>query len=100
MKRDSKRLQDAIDVMTAYRDGADIERLPHSEMEWHYNPDPGWNWTNAQYRIKPKPREFTLEATEDDDVFTAYKLNGKRTNFKHASCFDSNIKVREVLDES
>jgi len=48
---------EAITVMQAYVDGAEIEIGP----EWATVKEPTWTWTYSEYRIKPGPREFWID---------------------------------------
>lgn len=45
-----------IEVMQAYKDGAEIECRHVRAGDWRYIPDPIWNWSEYDYRIKePEP---------------------------------------------
>lgn len=49
----------AIEVMQAFVDGKTIQcRSPANRiMEWGgVYPEPAWNWSMSEYRIKPEPR--------------------------------------------
>lgn len=56
-----KTTREKIGVMEAFEQGEEIEirslTLKFDCAQWSRCPDPGWNWVEADYRIKPKPRE-------------------------------------------
>jgi len=103
----------AIEVMQAYVDGAEIEvKIPDlADDDGYYerSPDrskkqgwalvsddgdgPQWQWYRAEYRIKPKAREFILELNTDGTVRNALE-RGEEPWFDGAV----HIKVREVLE--
>ena len=97
---------EAIFVMQAYNAGTECEcRLKVSSTikpgKWitmlSYE-EPSWNFATTEYRIKPQPREFTLEPTKDAGRYKAFELNTERA-FQFADYMDGAIKVREVLDD-
>lgn len=45
----------AAEVMLAYADGAEIERLSPYFTEWETNASPLFNWSHVQYRVKQTP---------------------------------------------
>lgn len=58
------RCQKIIEVVQAFAEGRDIESSPKvytGEFQWSLCPVPGWDFANFDYRVKPKPRPFTLE---------------------------------------
>ena len=58
-----KETAEAIKVMTAYVDGADLEISKKPQDIWVplLDPDgPHWDWSINEYRIKPKPREWSF----------------------------------------
>ena len=99
MNRD--RCKELLPVMTAFANGEEIEgnRLSGGE---------GWSGLDFvtfkadwEYRIKPNPREFTLETPRESmelshGCMIAYPLNDEH-NYRHADYMEDNIKVREVL---
>ena len=80
----------AIKVMQAYVDGADIECQCGSQWtELTGSAEPIFNWSAADYRIKPKPREFEIMVMGNGALREAGDL---------ASGYSGEIiKVREVL---
>jgi hypothetical protein len=47
----------AINVMSAWVAGEKIQqRQTPGDTCWHDVSDPGWNWRDVDYRVKPKPR--------------------------------------------
>jgi hypothetical protein len=54
-------LQEMIDVMTAYQNGAEIEMEYKEGNKWVDCTNPHWEWGTLRYRVKPKsihPREL------------------------------------------
>jgi hypothetical protein len=58
---------DAIKIMQAYVDGKTIETRVRRD-KWFENSSPGWNWEEAQYRIKPEPMEIEVWVNPDGSV--------------------------------
>ena len=57
-------LQEKIDVMTAFRDGAEIEIADKCGLlRKEYSPcsSPLWDWHRYSYRIKEAPKTVTIE---------------------------------------
>jgi len=83
--------KEAIEVMQAYVDGAEIE-FKHTDS-WRTLPPFGWgwNWVECSYRIKKAPRTFWI-AGDGLEVLTEKQYI---ENF----CRDPRyFKVQEVLD--
>ena len=84
---------EAIKVMTAYVDGAEIESN-WGQNKWCHLTDgvvPGWDWTKADYRIKPKLREFWItDPGASSDVLVALVNNENDKDQRNW------IKVREI----
>jgi hypothetical protein len=58
---DTKQTADAIKVMQAYVDGAEIqERVVSGGPHRWKEAGPYWNWMTSEYRIKPQPREWWI----------------------------------------
>ncbi len=89
-----KDTENAITVMTAWLDGAEIEtRLDNADERWrpcHPNLGPFWTWHTYEYRVKPKPREFWLNP-ECGVINEAHEV-------PLSDVRESWIKVREVID--
>lgn len=83
MTQDEKdRLQHMIDVMTAYRDGKEIEIASRNsnehEREWRHINEPVWDWLNYIYRVKPEPPKPQYRPFENaDEVMQAIKEHGE-----------------------
>lgn len=65
-------IQEQIDVMTAFRDGKDIEIRALSEREWEPCSAPLWNFTEFDYRVKPEPRRFFRNLYDNGDFAGFY----------------------------
>lgn len=46
-----------IGVMQAFKEGKVIECRNKSGSIWNSIPDPAWNWSICDYRVKPEPKE-------------------------------------------
>ena len=46
----------AIQIMQAYLDGAEIEMCDRWLSCWDNSPNPAWSWGGYIYRVKPKPK--------------------------------------------
>ena len=57
-KEEQERLDYQINVMQAYKEGAEIEYMKEClfEESWVTTSEPAWNWSACDYRIKPKPK--------------------------------------------
>src|SRR5579872_84358 len=57
--------KDKIAVMQAYLDGKEIEFKTPDDPDWRkHEIEPQWDWSNNDYRIKPKfgpPKELSLQ---------------------------------------
>ena len=83
---------EAILIMKAYCDGAEIEfRHQNRTPKWFDNGSPGWDFENYEYRIKPKPREFWIDLT--DNTFIEAGKGSKYWGEEHEL-----IKVVEVIE--
>lgn len=86
---------EAIIVMQAWIDGAEVEFSPKKEdgIAWRlHNVDENvWNWEDYEYRIKPSPREFWLN-TANNTIHDPERPGGKHSRLDSRWVF-----VREVL---
>lgn len=87
----------AIEVMQAWFENKPIQIRDNGSNKWRpigteYQgaSQPSWDWSSATYRIKPKPREFWLDLT--DNTFIEADKGSKYWGEEHEL-----IKVREVL---
>jgi len=90
---------EAILVMKAYCDGAEIEerfRLDrsHDDVGWRITTNPEWDLEDCNYRIKPKAREFWIayHGAGNATAHSSHKLAEEWSLDKTEI-----IKVREVL---
>lgn len=52
-----KTTREKIEVMEAYERGEQIEYKPFQwDKGWRIESDPNWNWSQFDYRIKPKQK--------------------------------------------
>ncbi len=87
---------EAILVMQAWIDGEELEYKDHvyPENDWRkVAGNPLWSLSKNSYRIKPKPREFWIDLTDNAfiECGTGSRYWGEENEL---------IKVREVLDEN
>jgi len=79
--------EEAIRVMQAYADGAEIEHQIFGQDAW-CGDKPSWNWSACTYRIKTKPLEcwvvltikgeqFGLAKNEADALKDAKAIHGR-----------------------
>jgi hypothetical protein len=69
--------QEKIDVLTAYRDGKQIqtrERGIH-DSEWSETASPTWDFSRAEYRVKPEPRRIWVNSYAKQ--YTSFYFNSK-----------------------
>ena len=50
-------ISEMIDVLTAYRDGKEVEckGKSHSAVCWGHVPSPKWDFSQCDYRVLPEP---------------------------------------------
>ena len=81
----------AIEVMQAFVDGAEIEsRQANGHSTWGGS-QKTWSWNQFDYRIKPMPREWWLNAHTNECYVTAECAE------KFAGIAKI-VKVREVIE--
>lgn len=56
--------------MKAYVDGEVVEYYHISNIQWFNTPQPHWNWTKTDYRIKLKTKEMTVSEIEQQLGYT------------------------------
>ena len=56
-----KTIDEMIAVMTAYKNGAEIEVERTDKNDWTLNTFPSWNWKDYNYRIKEQKKTVTIE---------------------------------------
>ena len=84
----------AIEVMQAYVDGAEIEAQFLDNGNWVKETKdlgPTWNFGACSYRIKPKPREFWICTTKGSHRHYYNCVDHKPVNTNY-------IKVREIIE--
>lgn len=76
-----KTVDEMIAVMTAYKEGKQIEFRGKStivSLEWKAVDDPIWDWDSLDYRVKPDPKYVPYDSVleVDRDKWIARKSNG------------------------
>ena len=66
-----------IEVVTAFRDGKEIERMAIHNREWLTTDHPRWNFGSCRYRVKPEPREWYVYIPEEPSSGWAYTSRAK-----------------------
>ena len=95
-----ERAKELLPIIEAFANGKEIQ-VRMSMGQWDDLPD-NPNWNAAEYRIKPKPREFVLEpfrpnAIAAPDTMVAYPID-QGYGYKLNNYVEGVIKVREVLE--
>ena len=87
-----------IEIMQAYVDGKEIQRRYTYKDKWLDAPDPKFNWSMSNYRIKPEPREIWV--VEDKVKRVAYGVHfSEKEAESYAAEEDIVSHYREVLDD-
>lgn len=68
-----KTIQEMINVMQAYDRGEQIE-FKECDGKWHDTPTPIWNWSQTDYRVKPKTKYIPFDTAEE--FLEAQRNNG------------------------
>ena len=98
---DRKETQNAIEVMQAFLDGAEIQVCLLDGMGWIDNapPSPEWNWRGCLYRIKPpEPREWWINVYHKEDMSCRAHPSKERAERSHSRLRTGCVKVREVIE--
>jgi len=72
-------LKEKIKIMEHYENGGKVDYIGmYDAGEWRDCPNPIWDWSNYEYRIKPqwKPRKLERVMTEDGEVIFIMSTNG------------------------
>ena len=70
-----KTTKEMIEVMQAYEEGEQIQIKPSYTTEWSEANFPWWNWSDFDYRVKPKKSYVPFETAEE--FLTAYRKHGE-----------------------
>ena len=73
-----KTIDEMIEVMTAYKNGAEIESKPYVLEYWSNNYSPQWDWVDCEYRIKEQKKKVVMEKW-------LLKIKGKEIYFEYSS---------------
>ena len=69
-----KTTKEMVEIMLAYDRGEQIE-FKECDGKWHDTPTPIWNWSQTDYRVKPKPKYVPFETAEE--FITAQRKKGR-----------------------
>jgi len=109
-------LEEKIAVMQAHAKGKSIQCLYHADRVkslWMDVPQPSWNWSSFDYRVKPEPEEIGILFNSRGHVLSVYRLTtpGKQENVPLDSdtasiwlndvsdLANKTLRLREVVDE-
>ena len=70
-----KTTKEMIEVMQAYEEGTQIQIKPSYTTEWSDTNIPWWNWSDFDYRVKPKKSYVPFHTPEE--FLTAYRKHGE-----------------------
>ena len=70
-----KTTKEMIEVMQAYEEGKQIQIKPSYTTEWSDTNITWWNWSDFDYRVKPKKSYVPFETAEE--FLTAYRKHGE-----------------------
>ena len=70
-----KTTKEMIEVMQAYEEGAQIQIKPSYTTELSDTNIPWWNWSDFDYRVKPKKSYVPFETA--DEFLTAHRKHGE-----------------------
>ena len=70
-----KTTKEMIEVMQAYEEGAQIQIKPSHTTEWSDTNITWWNWSDFDYRVKPKKSYVPFHTPEE--FLTAYRKHGE-----------------------
>ena len=70
-----KTTKEMIDVMQAYEEGTQIQIKPSYTTEWSDTNITWWNWSDFDYRVKPKKSYVPCHTPEE--FLTAYRKHGE-----------------------
>ena len=60
-----KTLDEQIAVMTAYKNGARVERRPKETTIWLHCNKPSWDWEHVDYRVVNTPIMLAVQLTHE-----------------------------------
>jgi hypothetical protein len=94
-----KTTAEKIAIMQAFERGEDVEFCDHAETLWYETREPVWDWSHADYRIKPKLIEGWVNVYPEGYG----SLYASREDADRHSMFNQRrircVKVREVPDD-
>lgn len=100
MEIDTSTTAGKIAVMQHYEDGGYIQarfrdsddgRWSIPESKFTRSEDMPWDWRSLDFRIKPRPREFTLLIDDSGRILIDYEPS-------KSYAYAQRIKVREVIE--
>ena len=75
-----KTTAEIIAVMQAHEDGKEIEYRNGYYPTWKRTPNPLWDWSTTDYRVKPEP-EYIPFTFEDAEFLLGKVVKNKKENF-------------------
>ena len=91
-----KTIDEMIAVMTAYKNGAEIEmKISNFGDLWQLVLQPSWSWNDTDYRIKEQKKTITIEKVLFENGSIA---EGTSEYIKSISKFSKNIKLLETYE--
>lgn len=82
--------EDGGSIQARFRDSDDVRwSVPESKLT--RGEDVTWDWRSLDFRIEPKPREFTLLIDDSGMILNDYEPSRSYT-------YAQRIKVREVIE--
>lgn len=84
-----------IAVVTAYKDGNQIEKRRVGKALWEPSTRPSWDFANFQYRVKKTPREFWIQKAWNE-FYT--HTDDPRKRYPGSAHGEEVIHVREVME--
>lgn len=78
-----KTTEEMISIMQAYVDGKEIEINSWDGNGWNDEPEPEWNWSNNDYRVKkePKQTEYVPFSFEDAEFLIGKVVKHKKDSW-------------------
>ena len=68
-----KTIKEMVEIMLAFDRGEQIE-FKECDGKWYDTPTPIWNWSQTDYRVKPKPKYVPFDTAEE--FLAAQRDNG------------------------
>ena len=89
------RLADKIELIKAYANGATIQYLDTRDGMWEDLTNPDFDSETIEYRVKPKPREYTMIMGKKSGAIRYIYPKGH--SFEHDTVNCEYIKLKEIV---